>query len=181
MSRVPTRTCCFCVPSRAGVVLFAILGIVIGGGITTLGALRLKHVDGSKVSLVIEVVIYGILGVVSVLGLIGAIARKLGLIKFYFAMLLIHLLFSIGSGGFAIFRIFRDAPAYINKCIGEHGGAYASKVCHDGATITKVIVIGLFVLIWLIEIWGCVIVSSYSRQLSEETAAERVVKDTEAW
>ena len=28
---------------------------------------------------------------------------------------------------------------------------------------------------------GCVIVNSYSRQLSEETAAERVVKDTEAW
>ncbi|KAK2467812.1 hypothetical protein APHAL10511_000107 [Amanita phalloides] len=181
MSRVPTRTCCFCIPSRAGVILFALLGTIIGGGITTLGALRLKEADGGKVSLIIEVVVYCILAVVSVLGLIGAIARKLGLIKFYFAMLLIHLLFSIGSGGFAIYRVFHDAPAYVDRCIGSHGGAYASKVCHDGATITKVIVIGLFILIWLIEIWGCVIVNSYSRQLSEETAAERVVKDTEAW
>lgn len=84
--------------------------------------------------------------------LIGAIARKLGLVKFYFGMLIVHLLFSMGTGGYAIYRIFRDSPAYIDRCIGHHGGTYASKVCHDGATVTKAVVIGLFVLLWLIEI-----------------------------
>jgi len=181
MSRVPTRTCCCCVPSRAGVVLFSLLGTAVGGGIASLGVLRIMHAHGSKVSLIIEVIVYGILGLVSLLGLIGAVSRKLGLIKFFFAMLLIHLIFSLGSGGFAIYRIFHDAPAYIDKCISHHGGKHASQVCHEGATITKVVVIGLFILLWLIEIWGCVIVNSYSRQLREETAAERVVKDTEAW
>jgi len=181
MSRVPSRKCCCCIPSRAGVIIFALFGTLIGGAITALGSLRLVHTEGSKVSLIIEVVVYGILALVSLLGLIGAIARKLGLVKFYFGMLIVHLLFSMGTGGYAIYRIFRDSPAYIDRCIGHHGGTYASKVCHDGATVTKAVVIGLFVLLWLIEIWGCVIVNSYSRQLSEETAAERVVKDTEAW
>ncbi|KAF8629264.1 hypothetical protein AX17_005843 [Amanita inopinata Kibby_2008] len=115
--------------------------------------------------------------------LIGAIGRKLGLIRLYFAILFVHLLFSLATGIFAIYRVFHDAPEYIEKCVGDHGGSLASgsKVCRDGASITKGIVIGLFVLVWLVEIWGCVIVNSYSRQLSEETAAERVVKDTEAW
>ena len=84
--------------------------------------------------------------------LIGAMSRKLGLIKFFFAMLVIHLIFSLGSGGFAIYRIFHDAPAYIDKCISHHGGSHASQVCHEGATITKVVVIALFILLWLIEI-----------------------------
>jgi len=181
ISRVPTRTCCCCVPSRAGVVIFSLFGIAFGSIITGLGCLRIKNAEGSKVSLIIEVVVCGILALVSLFGLIGALARMLGLIRFYFAMLLIHLLVSFGTGAFAIYRIFHDAPAFVGKCVSDNAGPDASKVCTDGASITKAIVIGLFLLLWLFEIWGCVIVSSYGRQLREERTAERVVKDNEAW
>ncbi|KAF8626840.1 hypothetical protein AX15_004670 [Amanita polypyramis BW_CC] len=181
MSRVPTRTCCCCVPSRAGVVLFALLSTLIGGSITAAAILRIKSAAESRLSLIIEAVVYGVLGLVSILGLIGAIGRKLGLIKFYLGILIVHLLFSIGTGAYATYRIFHDAPGYISRCISSHEGPDAAKLCHDGASITEAIVIGFFVVLWLIEIWGCIIVNSYSRQLREETAAERVMKDTEAW
>lgn len=129
----------------------------------------------------------------------GALARKLGLIKFYFAMLLVHFIISFAIGAFAIFKVFHDASGYVESCVGEHGGPDSSKVCTDGASITKAIVISMFLLLWFFEICkspffdarilgslilpagGCMIINSYSRQLREEKTAERVVKDTEAW
>ncbi|PFH52014.1 hypothetical protein AMATHDRAFT_2503 [Amanita thiersii Skay4041] len=180
MSPVPTRTFCCCIPSRVGVLLIGLIGLVGGGGITALAILRIKASVGSKVSLIIEAIIYGLLALVSLLGLIGAIGRKLSLIKLYFAMLVTHLLFSFGAGTFAIYRVFHDAPEYINKCVGQRGSS-GLKVCQSGVAVTKGIVITMFILVWILEIWACVIVFRYSKQLSEETAAERVVKDTEAW
>jgi len=181
LSRVKTRTCCCCVPSRAGVVMFAILGLSLGSMITAFGSLRIKNIDGSKTSLIIEVIMCGILAFISLMGLLGALTRRLGLIKFYFGMLVVHLVVSFATGVYATYRIFHDAPAYVDKCVTQHAGPNATKLCTDGASITKAIVIGLFSLIWVFEIWGCVVIKSYSRQLREERAAERVVKDTEAW
>lgn len=181
ISRVPTRTCCCCVPSRAGVIIFAVLGVFFGSIISGLGSLRIKNIEGSKTSLVIEVILFAILAFVSLMGLIGALGRKLGLIRFYFAMLVIHLIISFAIGAFAMAKIFHDAPAYVGKCVTEHGGPTSSKVCTDGASITKAIVVSMFLLLWFFLIWGSVIVNSYARQLREERTAERVVKDNEAW
>jgi len=181
LSRVPTRTCCCCVPSRAGVVVFALLGVFFGSLITGFSCLRMKNTDGSKTSLIIEAIVFGILAFVSLMGLIGAFARRLGLIKFYFAMLLVHFIVSFAIGVYAVFKVFHDASGYVQSCVGDHGGPDSSKVCTDADSITKAIVICMFMLLWFFEIWGCVIVSSYARQLREEKTAERVVKDTEAW
>lgn len=139
---------------------------------------------GKKVSLAISITVYALLALLSVLGFIGALARRLHLIKIYFGMLLAHLIFSIAIGGFAIFRVFRDSSSYFQDCLQSQAASASgnqTKVCSDGVKIVKGVTITLFVVLWLFEIWGCVIVSNYSKQLAAEKSVQGVVKDTEAW
>lgn len=115
-------------------------------------------------------------------------------------MLLAHLIFSMGIGGFAIFRVFRDAKSYYEDCVHSYAGSQSSaSVCTDGVKIVKGVTVSLFIVLWLFEIcasgsliksfWkssflspgGCVIVSNYSKQLAAEKSVHGVVKDTEAW
>ncbi|GLB44922.1 hypothetical protein LshimejAT787_1802590 [Lyophyllum shimeji] len=126
------------------------------GVIAVVGGLNAHRINGSKVSIGISITVYGLLAFVSLLGLIGAIARKLALIKLYFAFLVVHLMFSLAVGIYAIFRVFKD----------KH------KLCNDGLKVVKGVTVTLFIIFWLIEIWGCVIVNSYAGQLADENAVE---------
>jgi len=182
---VTTRTFCCCIPARVGVVIIAIFGLLGGGALAIAGALNAHRIDGSKVSIAISIVIYALLAFVSGLGLIGAIGRKLALIKLYFVMLLAHLVFSLGVGIYAAFRIFHDGAIFINECVAANDasalGDDPTKVCHEGLKVVKGVTLTMFIIFWLFEIWGCAIVSSYVSQLTDENAIDGVVKDTEAW
>lgn len=86
---------------------------------------------------------------------IGALARRLHLIKIYFGMLLAHLIFSIAIGGFAIFRVFRDSSSYFQDCLQSQAASASgnqTKVCSDGVKIVKGVTVTLFVVLWLFEI-----------------------------
>jgi len=131
---------------------------------------------GNKVALVIQIVLYILLAMVSIFGLAGAISRKLAFIRLYFWMTFVYLLLSIGLGVFAIVHNFKDAPKYVSECASDSKDPSVLKSCQAGSSLFKGIMIALFVLIWLLEIWACSIVHSYSRQLVEEQA-----KDTETW
>jgi len=182
MTVVTTRIFCCCIPVRAGTVLIAILGLLGGGVLAVLGGLNAHNIKGSKVSAGITIAIYGLLALVSLVGLIGAIARKLALVKVYFAMLLAHLMFNLGVGIYALFRIFRDGHVFVDNCVAANPTVTnATKVCFEGLRVIKGVSVSLFIVFLLIEIWGCVIVSNYAGQLADENAVEGVVKDTEAW
>jgi hypothetical protein len=71
-------------------------------------------------------------------------------------MLLAHLIFSIGIGGFAIFRVFRDASSYYQDCLHSYAGSSSQSsgpsICADGVKIIKGVAVSLFVVLWLFEI-----------------------------
>jgi hypothetical protein len=180
MSTVTTRTFLCCIPVRAGVVFLALLGFFGGSLITAASIIQLKRSEGSKVSLILQVVIYILLAIVSIFGLVGAITRKLVFVRLYFGMLLTHLIFNLATGAFAIYRNFKDAPKYISECSSGSADSAVLKSCQDGAKLWKGVMIGVFILAWLIEIWACSIVHQYSKQLKEESATG-MVKDTETW
>lgn len=77
--------------------------------------------------------------------------RRLAFVRLYLAMLILHLFFSIGTGVYAINRNFKDAPKYIATC--ESGSTDKAVVgaCHQGATILKSVMIGSFIIAWLLE------------------------------
>jgi len=181
MTRVITRTFCCCIPVRAGVILLAILGLIGGSGVAAIGIINLKRSEGSKTALVIQIIVYLLLAIVSIFGLIGAIAKRLAFVRLYLAMLIMHLLFSMGTGIYAIHRNFTDAPKYISDCESGSTEKAVIAVCSQGATLLKSVMIGSFILAWLLETWACFIVVHYSKQLAEEEATKSMVKDNESW
>ncbi|KAF5386127.1 hypothetical protein D9615_002393 [Tricholomella constricta] len=184
MTVVSTRTFCCCIPTRFGVVIIALIGLLGGGVISIAGGINAHLLSGSKVSIGILIAVYALLAFVSLLGLVGAIGRKLALIKLYFTILLAHLLFSMGMGIYAIFRVFKDSSTFMDACMSSKSAASVEnpkQLCVDGLKLLKGLSVTLFIIFWLIEIWGCVIVNSYAGQLADENAVEGVVKDTEAW
>ncbi|KAF5325650.1 hypothetical protein D9611_000127 [Ephemerocybe angulata] len=179
---VRSRTFCCCIPVRAGVILLSLLGFLGGGAVSAVGIISLKKSSGAEKSLIIQIVVYVLLCVISLLGLIGGIGRKLLLVRIYFGMLVFHLAFSVGGGIFAIYRVFKDSPNYITECLlGKESDPNAQKTCEQGASLLKGLMITVFILFWALETWACVIVHNYNRQLEEEEATRSVVKDTEAW
>jgi hypothetical protein len=66
-------------------------------------------------------------------------------------MLIAHLLFSMGSGIYAIHRNFKDAPKYISDCASGSEDPGVLQVCRKGATLLKCVMIAVFILAWLIE------------------------------
>jgi hypothetical protein len=184
MTVVATRTFCCCLPTRFGVVIIALVGLLGGGIISVVGGLNAHKISGSKVSIAISIAVYALLAFVSLLGLVGAIGRKLSLIKIYFSILLVHLLFSLAIGIYAIWRVFKDGSVFMNDCIVSNTAAAAEnpqQLCNDGLKLVKGLTVTFSIIFWLVELWGCVIVNSYAGQLADENAVEGVVKDTEAW
>ncbi|KAF8197979.1 hypothetical protein BJ912DRAFT_952706 [Pholiota molesta] len=182
VARVPSRTFCCCIPVRAGVIVLALLGLVGGSIIAAASIVNIHRDESSKLASVLQIIIYLLLALVSIFGLIGAIARRIGFVRSYLAMLIVHLLFSTAMGIFAINRNFKDAPKYIAECSKGTDPTDESilATCKNGATILKSLMIGTFIIAWLLETWACFIVVNYSKQLVEEERAE-LVKDTESW
>jgi len=178
--RVSSRTFLCCIPVRAGVVIISLIGFLGGSAMTVFAIIQMKRspgTTGNKVSLTIQIVIYILLAILSVIGLIGAISRKLAFVRSYFWMVFMHLLLSIGLGIYAIVHNFKDAAVYIDECASGSEDPSVLKSCQDGSKLFKGTMIAVFVFVWLLEIWACSIVHNYSKQLIEE----QTVKDTENW
>ncbi|KAF9497256.1 hypothetical protein BDN71DRAFT_1445005 [Pleurotus eryngii] len=180
MVYVRSRKFCCCLPVRFGVFVIAILGMAGGGVITVAGIMQATKTSGNKLALIIQIIIYGLLALLSIFGLIGAIGKIRGFISAYFTMLTALLAFSICSGAYSLYRLFNDKQGAIDDCIGDSDSKLQKGACEKGAGLIRGIMVGLFIVVWLIQIWGCFIVNSYSKQLWEEEDANYVRKDTEA-
>ncbi|KAJ8457057.1 hypothetical protein ONZ45_g18467 [Pleurotus djamor] len=181
MTYVRSRKFCCCLPVRFGVICIAILGMAGGGLITVTGIMQAVKTQGNKLSLIIQIIVYGLLALLSVFGLIGAIGKIRGFISAYFTMLTAILAFSICSGAYSLYRLYNEKDT-IEECIGHEDdeNSFTRIACGKGAGVMKGIMVGLFILVWLIQIWGCFIVNSYSKQLWEEEDANYTRKDTES-
>jgi len=170
MGYVRARTFCCCLPVRFGVFVMTFLGLVGGSLITAAGIIQAKRTGHttSKAGLILQIIVYLVLAIVSVFGLVGAISKRRKLVLVYWLTLLGHLLFSVIAGIVALHALFKDAPADINTCVNGSTDPNVRINCQKGMKIMKGITVTLFLLVWMIEIYGCVIVDSYVKQLAEE-------------
>jgi len=177
---VQSRTFCCCIPVRFGVVVIGIIGLAGGGVIAVGGVIQANRSTGNKLAYIVQIIVYALLAILSVFGIFGAILRKRGLIRTYLAILTVHVLFSIASGVFSLYRFFQDAPEDVTKCIDNSTDKDVVTACQKGMSVMKGVLIAVFVFVWLMEIWGCIIVKNYSTQLGEEQAMAQKAKDYEA-
>ncbi|KAJ6451002.1 hypothetical protein C8R47DRAFT_1084229 [Mycena vitilis] len=137
------------------------IGLLFGGVIAVGGVMQSSRSPaGNKLPYIILTGVYALLALSSLLGIIGAIMKKLGLIKAYFATLTVLVILSVASGAFSLYRFFEDAPILVLECIGNSTDSTVSKKCHDSVSILKGIIVGVFIFVCLIEI--CELVNSQS-------------------
>jgi hypothetical protein len=84
--------------------------------------------------------------------LIGAISRKLGCIKAFLIILILHLLASMGTGIYAIRLVFQQKSEYVEQCVGTSVDPDMTKNCKSSFTLLKVFVVAVYAGAWLIEI-----------------------------
>jgi len=146
------------------------LGLVGGSLLAALGIIQAKNTGytTSKAGLILQIVVYVLLALFSVFGLVGAISKRRKLVAVYWMTLCGHFVFSLIAGIIALNYLFKDAPADIDTCVKDSTNPNALKNCTRGMKLVKGLTVTLFLVIWMTEIYGCVIVNSYIKQLAEE-------------
>ncbi|KDQ07770.1 hypothetical protein BOTBODRAFT_38559 [Botryobasidium botryosum FD-172 SS1] len=176
MARSREYFCC-CIPARFGVFVLSILSLLGAGSVAGLlwyilvqnGRADTVDFDGTqKTTFIVVAVFYTIFALVSLFGFIGAVARKKALVSIYSTVLWICLLLNVIAGAMVIYAITRRSDAGVAACKNRIGSDNAS-LC-DASTGTKIGVIVSFVIQLLIQLYCCIIVARYVRQLDNEDA-----------
>jgi hypothetical protein len=177
------RTCCCCIPSRVGVIFFGLLGLLGGVAVAASGIYNIVHQNmrGSRIALIIQITSYLLLALLSLVGLIGAIARRLVCIRAFFIILILHLIASFGTGIYAIRLTFLDGPEYFSQCQSSSEDPEVIKGCQKAFTLLKVFVVLIYIAAWLFQTWASVVVFKYMRQLGDEEKARKSLKTSETW
>jgi hypothetical protein len=131
-----------------------------------------------QVAAYVHATIFSLLGVLSVFGFVGSLTRVRGLVISYSVGLAIHLGLSIASGVFTMFTIFRPNPANsVETCIKESNPTpelleETKNICNTGMAIAKGVIVAIYVVSWLLQLYAYFIVDRYSDQLEEEEMAK---------
>jgi len=112
---------------------------------------------------------FSILGFLAVLGFIGCLAKSRRMVAGFAIALAIHLGFSVASGIFSIYLFFRQPPEEaIEACTNGSTDPSVVASCKNGTGVMKGIMIAIYVVTWLIQLYAYFIVEWYVDQLDDE-------------
>ncbi|KAF8672554.1 hypothetical protein RHS04_07772 [Rhizoctonia solani] len=191
-----TRHFCCCLPVRLGVFVLSLLSL-IGGGIyagATWYAYYLSEKEDhvsltktQKIAFIVSGVVYSILAIAALLGLIGAIGRKRGLVATYSTFMWFHLAAQVAVGAFFIYALFQNNNELVTQCkeqvdrinnaansTNTNANINADDACQLFTKWGRVGAIISLVVILLIELYCCFIVSRYVSQLTDEQSFRAV-------
>jgi hypothetical protein len=96
-----------------------------------------------------------ILALVGAFGLFGAISKKTGLVSLFGSMLAFHLGFSIATGVFTIYTLFkRNSDEALANCVNGSTDQNVIDGCKEGLKILKIVIVVVYVVTWLVELCG---------------------------
>jgi len=173
---VRSRTFCFCVPVRFGVFIMSTLFLICAATIGAVGCYSATHKEqahltrNQEVSVVIVSISYTVLAIISLFGLIGAIIKRRSFVFMYSSIVSWHLGCSLVTGAYFIYTLYHKVGEQdVNNCIAENSSD-DTKVqdCKAAFDFIRGITIGIYIVFWLFELWGCLVVADYVAQLREE-------------
>ncbi|KAH9991997.1 hypothetical protein BJV74DRAFT_835667 [Russula compacta] len=176
MGYVRSHKFCCCIPVRLGVFVMSTVGLL---GATIVAAVgwhsvvdreQLHLSKNQDVSLVLTSISYSILAIVSLFGLIGTIIKRRSFISSYGTVLYWHLGFNLVSGVILIFTLFHKVGDNdVNTCVAnDSDDSNRQEDCQNAFKVVRGLIIAVYIIFWLLELWGCVIVGKYVEQLQEE-------------
>jgi len=129
------------------------------------------------IALWIQTVMYSILGVVGAFGFIGTLIRNSKMVSIFGFVLALHLGFNVASGLFSIYAMFtQDTSMAVIQCAASASDsnlAVSLQDCQNGMTAMKGVMVAVYVLTWILQLYAYFIVERYADQLDEEEMASQ--------
>lgn len=157
--------------------------IIAAVGWLSVAALKQRPVElTDEIALYIHSGIFTLLGVLGMFGFVGSLVKSRSMVFAFSVGLTVHLGLSIGSGVFTIYSVFKESSgAAVQACMDENtklasnGGGLgveeASRICRTGMSIVKGVIVAIYIIAWLIELYAYFIVARYADQLEDEEIA----------
>jgi len=183
-SYVRTRTFCCCLPVRLGVFLLSLLALAGGGFLAVNGWIQISHLKQhplgkiDEISLWIQSSLFSLLALLAVFGFFGAMIKNRGMVSGFAIAIAIHLGFSIAAGCFSIYTMFaRDSQTALDSCLqkANDDSDATMQACKSGLVLIKALMVTIYVLTWLIQLYAYFVVERYVDQLDEERLFENPV------
>jgi len=183
-SYVRSRTFCCCLPVRFGVFLLSLLALAGGSILAIYGWVQLFHLKEhplakiDEISLWIQSSLFSLLAILAIFGFIGAMIKNRGMVSSFAIAIAIHLGFSIAAGCFSIYTMFaRDSQAVLDSCLQKSNddSDAAMESCKKGLVLIKALIVVIYVLTWIIQLYAYFVVERYVDQLDEERLFENPV------
>jgi len=171
------KFCCF-LPVRLGVFVLSLLAMVGGSFTAAAGWIQVSQLQQNPlgqdetIALWIHSAMFTILALVSVFGFIGAIIKNRRMISSFAIALAVHLGLSIASGIFTLYSLFKqDSSVAIAQCLSASTDA-TSDACKSALAVMKGLMVAIYVVTWLIQLYFYFIVERYVDQLDDEEMAK---------
>jgi hypothetical protein len=129
-----------------------------------------------EIALWIHSSMFSLLGLLAVLGFIGCLIKSRGMVSSFAIALAIHLGFSVASGIFTIYTVFRQShQESIDKCVNGSSDEAVLESCKSSVSIMKGLMIAIYIITWLIQLYAYFVVERYVDQLDDEEMAKHTV------
>ncbi|TDL24313.1 hypothetical protein BD410DRAFT_820447 [Rickenella mellea] len=164
---------CCCLPVRMGVIAMSALSVLLAGFFAVIlwfeVATQNTTSSGERTVFIIAAIIETALFIASILGFIGACARKQLFVVIYAFFLYFHFLLNFGVAAYLLYHVTRAANTDIVKACQQGLRNDGSKnACKGLLNFTKELYWGLSSLVLAIEAYGAILITRYVNQLKDE-------------
>ncbi|TRM60375.1 hypothetical protein BD626DRAFT_131627 [Schizophyllum amplum] len=181
---VRSRKFCCCLPVRFGVFVMTLIGL-LGGGAVAIGSwYGLAHQDTQvaarvdRTTLEVSAGIYTFLALICLFGLIGCIFRRRTLVRWYLFVLTAQFFLSVGFGIWSLVEFFRYSKAeWQDECLNGIADNTMTQdaeedLCRKAYNTARWTLPVVYIIAWVIELYGLIIVDNYVDQISDERRAK---------
>ncbi|KZP34601.1 hypothetical protein FIBSPDRAFT_846692 [Athelia psychrophila] len=170
------KTFCCCLPVRVGAIAMSLLTMLLSGAVSLFLWVQVSEANDGDPPLdqdtvtayILTGVVQTLLFVGSILGFLGAIVRKQSFVQIYSWFIWIHLFLSLAAGSFFIWTVTHTIGIGEMSCkqvIPQDG---EQQVCSQVLSLAGGLLIGVVVLVWLVEIYGALIIARYSHNIRKD-------------
>jgi hypothetical protein len=179
-----SKTFCCCLPVRAGVIVMSFLSILVAGILSLLiwyevasAAEISAHTRSGFVGAGVVETLYCL---ASIIGFMGAVARKQLFVVIYAYFIYLHFLLHVGIAIWLIWLIAHTTNTDVVKgCQLGIANEEAKSQCSSLLHVTQGVFIGIALFVLLIEAYCALIVYRYGYQLKNQKRAARVSRESD--